>query len=483
MMHIIPIKRLRLIGIMCFLFFTIVLASQMVQSKTVAEDYLGEFNNSGETCEIIDAFVYDVAYPKWWDSEHSLTTLPTFYQCCSGESCTTIIFDIKNKVFLQKEYLAELINLNYIKYNLISKNISEGTFISRGTDVCSYFGGKEIAQETANLASESFEKITPVLSSESAYKVKSTINTAKKIGAIERFNPSTLIVSVGCNYDNKILKQAVEDLSTCNFYLTNIKNNYAKSGYTQKLNNQISLTKSQLKIYLDSKTAIVRSGANSLLNTLGGIVNFFVSLFTWSQHPNSAPPTLTIEKTEYRIAQDVYQQISEYHIYLENPNNEAILQKQDNRINYKKVEFQKDYAIFNGELQEVSKMKPSIISVYFIDLFYKPNYNLSQGFEYFERARDSKYVSERLFFESRFNSAEDISSTILSDLNLSRVVFTRENLVERHFDKRWIYFIIFILFCIILLKICLTKRTTQKESTPHQHSPSSNHAHHSPISQ
>ena len=189
-----------------FILISIVLTMSSIEAK--AEDYLGEFSLESETCEIIDYFYYDIKCPTIFNSDSLCTRVPVFYACCKESECSTIIFDIQKKSFLEDKHAKELIDLNYIKYNLHNGNLSMIQFDLNGFDVCTYFGKKELRQESLNLGASVAQNIDPSLSNK--------INTAKKLGKVSKFNPTIFIASVGCNYDNDNLEVAMESLSKCN---------------------------------------------------------------------------------------------------------------------------------------------------------------------------------------------------------------------------------------------------------------------------
>lgn len=406
-----------------------------------AKDYLNEFNTSSENCSIIDAFLYKV-YSAGFLFDGYSTTVPVFYDCCSGGTCTPIIFDVYNENLLDNVDVKELIDLNYIKVNLNNGVLSEKQFISNGVDVCDSFGQKKLNQESVNLAANAVESSTPLMKAETAYKVTQTIETARRLNVIGKFNPTVLVASVACKHDNKVLNQVVESLATCNAYMANIRNSFAQSYYVESLDNCITIAKTRLKSYIDSATAQVRGIINWILNLLYGL---FKPIFDVISNPSGPVSGFKIEKTEFEIAQDIYKEISGFNANLRNPNNADILKKYSERIEEKQNEYNKEYLIANQKYDEVKIIKPSTFKIFITNLFKEPNYNISEGMSYLDDAVNFKSMSEASIKKYRFNTA--INQLKLADTNFdnSKSIVSREENIKRKFDKRWLIAVIIVL--------------------------------------
>ena len=257
---------------------------------TASQDYLNEFNIEGENCEVSDVFIYDISDPWLFDSNNKYTTVPAIYTCCSEKSCVSLIFDIENKIFFKNNYMEEIIDLNYIRYNLHNGNLSENYFQTNGLDLCDYFGFKETKQQTLNLAFEAVESGALVVGTEKAYRVSRTIKTARNVGVIGKFNPAVLIAGVGCNYDDKRLDSVLENVVILNAYLKNINGGYSQEGYVSNLTNSLSLSKYYLGEYVKSPTAMTRGAISWILNA-------FKFLFDVANDPQE---NHEIEKTKYQ---------------------------------------------------------------------------------------------------------------------------------------------------------------------------------------
>ena len=166
-------------------------------SAKASEEYISEFNIKGESCDITDAFIYDISDPIIFNEDNKFRMMPVIYSCClDNKECVSIIFDINNKDFINDYYMKEIIDLNYIRYNLHNGNLSENYFDIKGLDLCNYFTLSDLKGESLNLASEIVESGALMVQTEKAYQVSKTVNTARKIGVIGKFNPTIFISSV-----------------------------------------------------------------------------------------------------------------------------------------------------------------------------------------------------------------------------------------------------------------------------------------------
>jgi len=433
------------IKLMSFIIAILVLGTV---GATISEDYLNEFNVKGESCQIIDAFVYDISDPWLFDSDHKFTTLPVIYTCCIEESCTSVIFDVENKIFLTNNYLEEIIDLNYIRYNLHNGNLSENYFQTNGLDLCDTIGFKEAKQQSLNLASEVVESGAVAVGTEKAYQVSKTIKAARDVGVIGKFNPTILIAGVACGYDDKQLDSVLENVVILNAYLKNINEGYSQEGYVSNLINSLSNSKYYLEQYVKSPTAIARGG-------LSWIMNIFKFLFDTASSPQEIHE---IEKTKYQIAQDTLREISNYNFYLSNPNKEEIIQKHNSRVSLKNSQFEKAYNEFRINYNELIAIRPSGINVLFTNLFYSPNFNLSEGESCFSKITLDKKASEKYYKEYKFNSAINALNSSEDYFNCSKEVFMRESNIERKFDTFWIWLILVCLAITAIIKFDLIEK-------------------------
>lgn len=433
-----------------YLILLICIFSFGIVNANFAEDYKDEFSIDGETCEILDVFVYDISNPWFFNSQRKYTTYPVIYHCCKEDECIPVVFDGNHKTFLHDSYMKEIIDLNYIRASLHNGDISENYFQVSGLDLCTYFGFKDAKKQTLNLASGVVESGALMVGTRSAYQVSNTISTARKVGLIGKFNPTSLVAGVGCGYDNKKLNIAIENLALLNAYLNNLNDGYSQEGYVSNLTNAVSLSKYYLDEYVKSPTAMVRGSANFILN-------IFKGLFSFSQNPNE---DLEFDKTEYQIAQDTLREISGYNFYLNNPNNERIITESNHRVTMKSQQFEEIYLSFMGQYSKVYSLKPNFIKVLWTNIFYSPNYNLTEGISCLDNLTRDKEMAEEYYSENKFNSAINKINNSNSLFNCSEEVFIREVSIKRNFDKNWVYFVIlsFLLYVAIENKDFLSRK-------------------------
>jgi len=439
--------------------FVVILMSINIINAT-PEEYIEEFKNRDENCKIIDYFIYDVKCPIIFYTNRLCSTVPVFYECCNNESCVTVIFDIENEKILNNNHNKELIDLNFIKFNLNNGNLSETQFNLKGFDICSYFSNKELRQESINLAASAAQGASIFMNIDNARKVKNSVNTAKKIGVVGKFNPATLIASVSCSYDNKNLNIAMESLAYCNVFLSNIKNNYAREGYLKELAGGVDAAKTNLNIYVNSDTAQVRGIINKIINIIVGIFKFFIELDLNKSNE------LNIEKTELEVSQEALQQISKYNPYLKNPFNYKVLENHDLRIAQKKNQFNNKYNPFILKYTEVKKYKPSKIKIFFTNLFMNPNYKISIALEDFKDAKYSKKKSEQYFKEFKFNSAINEIENADENLESAKEIFKREINVNRKYNK--LNLLLTFIFIILIVYLIYQKVLDIKYKTYHK---------------
>ena len=396
--------------------------------SSTAEEYLYEFNNEGETCVIDDYFYYDLKCSIIFNSDRLCTTIPVLYTCCDDSNCKTIIFDIQNREFLNDQRNSELIDLNYIKYNLQNGNLSLIQFDLSGFDICSFFGKKDLKRESLNLAASAAERIAPLLEIEKARRIKNTINTTRRIGKVSTFNPVSFAASGTCIYDDDRLTLAITSISNYNTFLENINNNYAQEGYMVHFISEVGIARVRLKDYVDSTSAILRNAANTVGNTAVGIFNFFKNLFV------GEVKELEIKKSEYDYAKEAYSAILSYEPKINNPKNVEILLNHNIRVSSKIDAYNTQYLTFENLEGELKDIKPGFLKILFSNIFLEPNYNISSAKESLKKANQLKKESDSLIKGYKFNSATSKLIEGIGSLNVSIAAYSKEATVDRRFS-------------------------------------------------
>ena len=408
--------------------------------------YLGEFSETGETCQIVDAFNYQITLDRSIFS-YDQSTVPVFYNCYSEDGKTIVIFDIYKQQFLNEMYTSELIDLAYIKANLNNNVLSAYYFIPKGVDICDSFGSSEINQESRNLVAETLEKATPLMERKRARDVSNAISIGKNINVIAEFNPAVFIAGVSCSFNDKLLKKSVESLALCNGYLLNIQQNFAREGYVSALDNCISNAKDSLRAYIKNTLSKVRDELNQVSNVIYGILYFFRGLIEGSD------PEIKIEETEMDIAKRIANQISDDNTYLHHPHQKTILDGHSRRIQLKVGQYTNRHAIVANQYGTIKDLKPSFLVTLFVDFFKEPNYNLSLGINNLREAHKNLLSGDELFRKSRFNSALRNLDYVESQINIASEFVTREINIKRNWDYVPLGWIIAAISIIILLKI------------------------------
>lgn len=413
-----------------------------------ANEYLNEFSNPEETCQIVDVFTYQVPDPVLFNKHNYKSLVPVFYYCNSSTSNIIIIFNIYNDKFIDQNYLSEIIDLSYIRYNLETGIIKNAYFINSGTDVCSdFFGTKELNQESVNLAAKTAESAKPLMNAKTAKDISTAIKIGKAATLIGEFNPATFVVSIGCRYNNKDLKQAAESLALCNAYLSNIQNGFTRLGYVSELSTCVNTAKSQLKHYTDSTLSQIRDVANSLYAPAKVLIitPFFDMLKGKTPNLNAK-----IEETEMSMAKRIYSELSADLTNINHPNNALIIQKQNTRIDEKTKDYTLHLIKTQGNYTIVKDAKPSTIKIWLTNIFMTPKYNISSSTTYQHDAREEITLSQDLFREYKYNSATFTLNAADSDLTIAKQIIDRESTVIRKINW-WIVILTAIIIVIIFL--------------------------------
>jgi len=431
-----------------------------------ANEYLNEFNEVGEKCQIIDVFEYQITSPRIWDQNYYSSSVPVFYNCYSQEGENTIIiFDIYNQAFLEKEYISELIDLAYIKANLNNNVLSEYHFVSKGVDICNYFGADELNQESVNLVAQTAQAATPLMSIKTAKDVTEVIKIGKNLKVIGQFNPTNFIVGVGCGLNNKILKESVETLAKCNTYLFNIRNNIARKGYVAELDYCITDANIKLKKYIDDELSKLRDAVNQASNAAWGILRPFIQWYKDALSGSTNPKLgeIKIEETEMDIVKRIASQISDDTSYLYHPNKAIILSKHLTRIESKTNQYNSKYNLVMEKYDAVNKIEPSFIEIMFVDIFKNPDYNISLGKESLDNASKIIGRSKELFKQSRFNSAIDYINYAEVNVDTATEIIVREENIQRVWDNGVIVLVVAVAVFAMIGYMILRRNKQQKE--------------------
>ena len=430
-------------------------ASHALEYNT--NEYIDEFSENGEECNTIDIFEYHQWNPKWWDQKHLTKTIPTFYYCCKDDYCTTIIVDLEGKQLMKDDYYRELIDLNFIKYSLSTGNLTETSFVTNGIDSCKYHGKDKLNKESLNFVADAAEKISATQKTKQAKAVTDCIRTAKSLGAISSLKLADLGLSVICSYNNEKINIAIEKLTECNLYLSNIKNHYAETGYVNRLDTCLYDARYNFKEYQDDDVAKAKNIADKTGNWLSAGWKFLKDII---YEPQNAVSNFRVEETEYEIAEKIYDEIKNKKLYLHNPNKEKIFNKYAKRINQKREDYNTLNTQATNTIQKISNITPDFITITYYNIFYEPNFNLSEGEQLISLAKKNNIYCNLLYSEVKYNSAIKCSKDSINLIIEGKSIIDNELEISRNFDNRWEQFIIAGCICIIIFLI--VKRELKK---------------------
>lgn len=425
-----------------------------------ADEYSNEFNNPGETCVLENYFNYWTPQPNFFHSDNHKLTVPVIYRCCtSSNDCLKIIFDLQNQELMSDNYVAEVADLSFIQQNLENGNISEENYLlDSAFDVCSYFGTSKLRQEAVNLGGQTAHEIKPVLSTKVQQFVTQSLSAGKTLGVIKELNPTDLVISATCYLDQKSLKKAFEKITECKGYLHNIRNRDVVAGQVNILKNCDAEAENILKEYTQSTLSQIRHAANKVGNTIAGAVSYINSL---TKNPSSSVPPLKIADTEYELAQKALSKLKEQSPYLADPQLEDTLAKYRLRIGQKQSITERGLLSSKENYLQVKNQYPSILSLFFTDLFYEPDYNLSNAENLLEQAEISINQGNEFLKQFKYNSAIKALENANTLLPPAEEEVKRELTTGRTFDKRWIFGVILIGSAFFVFKF---KRHKRKET-------------------
>lgn len=402
---------------------------------TNAEDYITEFNEPGEICSIDNEFVYYISSPTLFDKERYIVTRPILYRCCSqSKVCIMVVFDIQQEQPMTEQYLSEIFELDNIKKEIDNGDLPKNLyFFKESFDICNYFGIPTLKQESANLAGGVAETITKSSTSKVAKTVYVSVRGARALGLIGVVNPLNLVTSAACYIDGKELKLALEKLTECDGYLSNIDNRQVIAGQVDKLKTCAAESSGLLKEYTGSITAQIKNGVDKIGNAITGAWTFFKG----EMKDPSADNKFEFKETEYELAQKALEKVLSINPRLECPNKEGLIAGHKIRLSLKDKEVSEQLNQLGTQLNNITDNMPGLFTRFFSDIFKEPNYNLSNSESLIEDTKRSLQDRVNLYYNYRYNSAlNDINhtETLLLD---AEAIIVRENNVKRVFDKRW----------------------------------------------
>lgn len=179
------------------------------------DEYLNEFNNSGETSSVISVMYYG-------QKDSSYLYRMNFYSYCNQTNCIILPFDIGERKFYDDNETLEDIFRSKNAIELVkSGNLTESAYtFSSSNFVCDYYDIDVFKDESINLGG----KVAPLIKPESAKMIK----PLKEVGMISKFNEFSFVASVYCLPSNNddILNKIAEG----KIYIDPLKNGHAYKG-------------------------------------------------------------------------------------------------------------------------------------------------------------------------------------------------------------------------------------------------------------
>lgn len=410
--------------LLCLLFLLIVPAFAVDPSI-----YLGEFNNTNETCTMVDTFTY-----RQEGFIFSRDIQPVIYYCSGNSTSAVVVYDPSNNLFPEESRLGEIVDANYIRWGLQTGNLSFHYF-GDTEGFCSIIDAQgKLSQETLNVAAATTEKVASYYKTAEASAVIGGIDLAKSVGVVSAVDPKAIAIGVSCYYLGGKVKDITQKLANCNSLLGNFANGVVWSGDVGRLEYCVNDVRQEMKDYLDSQV-------RQVVNVVDTLFNFFIGwpikLLTTSLNGGNIGQ-VGIGKTEYDTISGIYGSSQFDAAYFHNPYNDQIIQSQAARLLEKVNAYSAVNSEVKTEFEELNRVNPNGITIFFSDLFLEPNYNLNAAKEGYYRISSTLPQCGALYDESRFNSALDCLETIQAQIQPTEEAFKEELSVKRVFDKRWL---------------------------------------------
>jgi hypothetical protein len=181
-----------------------------VDIPSEGDEYLNEFNNSGESSSVISVMYYG-----------QKASSVNFYSYCN-QTCIIVPFDIGDRKFYDDKQILEDIFRNKNAIELVkSGNITEAAYtFSSSNFICDYYDIDVFKEESINLGG----KVAPLVKPESAKVIK----PLKGVGMISKFNEFTFVASVYCLPSNN--DDILNKIAGGKIYTDYLKIGYAYNG-------------------------------------------------------------------------------------------------------------------------------------------------------------------------------------------------------------------------------------------------------------
>lgn len=387
-------------------------------------DFVGEFSVQGETCEILDNhFRYFLN-----DGTESIAIL---YECCKGNSCIMLPFDLTSETPYSRQDNQELFNSLYVLDSINEGKISKNVFSYKEFfDLCDYFGSDKLAEQTVSLSTKGYEVVKSELSKENKAILSGVKNIFKGIGWIKKINPVDFAGSAVCYNLDGAERKAFEQLLVCNENLNLLSSGVSYNGIIQNMKDCNAKARAEIVAIMDSP---VQKGKHWISKT-GNVV---AEVGDYLKHINEKDNTFEVRDTPYEQLEDSLQKINKEDPLLSKEDSSKLASNALARFQFKNDEVREKISIINSKIANISEIKPHPITIFIKNVFQEPNFNSSK-IDYQDNLVDTKLTGFNVLYDSsKYNSAIANSKEIIEDLDTYSALLTEENNIPRKFDWRW----------------------------------------------
>ncbi|MCZ7357213.1 MAG: VWA domain-containing protein [Candidatus Methanoperedens sp.] len=383
------------------------------------DEYLNEFNNSGETPSITFSMNYDQNEALFYDGERDLSSAPkiNFYSYCDqNQTCIIIPFDIQQRKFFDSQTLEDVFRSKNAIELVNSGNITESAYIfsnSVSGILCGFFDSDTFNAESTNLLGKALPLIEP--------KTTKAIKVLKWGGLISEVDYPMLLVSGECKIssDDKLLIEIING----GRYTYSLKKGYAYNGITQ-----------DFQIYNKGIMDDIEYRKKAYFGVLSLIYLLNVGVI------DNAEPM--VKNNNVKLKQLLTQD------YKEDAGSAS------NRINYKSEESQIFINNATSELNDLNSQIPNSFREVVLNFIEEPETDYSMAKLRQEKADDYLNKAKENQAAYKFNSANQNSNYSMVQSREGMVFANMENSKQRH-PNEWAW--LFAGTAILLIVIAIIK--------------------------
>jgi hypothetical protein len=371
------------------------------------DEYLNEFNNSGETSSVIEGSV------MYYGQKDSFLYRVNFYLYCN-QTCIIVPFDVgERKFYDDKETLEDIFRSKDAVELVKSGGITESAYVlsNRFSDViCGFFDSDSLNEQAKNLVGEKLPSIEP--------KTKMPMKILKWGGLISEVDYPVLIVSGECKISNG--DELLIKIINGGRYTYNLKNGYAYNGITR-----------DFQIYNRGIMDDIEYRKTAYFGVLNVVYMFNVGVV------DNAEPM--VKNNNVKLTQLLNQDYKED------------AESAFNRINYKSEESQIFINNATSELNDLNSQIPYTFTEAVLNFIKEPETNYTMAREFRDGAESFLKAATENRDVYKFNSAIQNSNDSIAQSREGIKFVNIEKAKERYF-KNWVkIFGIIVLGLLILI--------------------------------